>query len=177
MLAVGMMRARAKLDSYRIIAAMLGHLVGLDWRLEIAGDGPARPEVAAMMAPFGDRVRFLGQLGREELSAAYARAALYLWPGVGEAFGMSYLEAQATGLPVVAQDRDGVRDVLAPGDYPPPGAGPEALARTARALLADPAHRAARGAAARAHVAAHHLMPAATRTLWDSAEHLLEGRR
>ena len=38
----------------------------------------------------------------------YASGAIYVWPGFGEAYGLAYLEAQAAGLPVVAQDIDGV---------------------------------------------------------------------
>ncbi len=174
MLSVGMMRAGDKLASYRIIADTLAMLDG-DWQLDIAGDGPARDEVAALMAPFGPRVRFLGQLDRRALSAAYAGAALFFWPGVNEAWGRVYLEAQAAGLPVVTQDRPGVRDVLAPGDHPSPEAGAAALARRLRHLLDDPANREAEGRAARAHVASHHLLAMATDTFWTAATPLLEG--
>lgn len=48
---------------------------------------------------------------------------------------------------------------------PAPEDGPTALARDIDALLADPAARAAAGATARTQVAAHHLLPAAARTL------------
>ena len=41
--------------------------------------------------------------------------------------GMGWLRNLTAGLPVVAQDRPGVRDVLAPGTYPTPGDGPAAL--------------------------------------------------
>lgn len=173
MLTAGMMRAGDKLASYTILAETLGYLRG-NWQLEIAGDGPARAEVAALMAPFGDRVRFLGQLDRETLSNAYGRAALFLWPGVNEAFGMVYLEAQAAGLPVVAQDRPGVRDVLLPGDYPAPEDGPQALAARLAPLLADPALRRARGVEARAMIARTHLQPAATDRFWSAVAPLLE---
>ncbi|AVO37660.1 glycosyltransferase family 4 protein [Pukyongiella litopenaei] len=173
MLSVGMMRAGDKLASYRIIADTLALLDG-DWRLDIAGDGPARGEVAALMARFGPRVLFLGQLDRAALTAAYAGAALFLWPGANEAWGRVYLEAQAAGLPVAAQDRPGVRDVLAPGDYPSPGAGAPALARRLRQLLDDPASRDAQGRAARAHVARHHLLATATDTFWTAAMPVLE---
>ncbi|MEX0304918.1 MAG: glycosyltransferase family 1 protein, partial [Leisingera sp.] len=60
MLAAGMMREGDKLHSYRIIAEALTHLPG-SWRLDIAGDGPGRPKVETLMAPFGSKVRFLGQ--------------------------------------------------------------------------------------------------------------------
>ena len=174
MLTAGMMRAGDKLASYTILAKALAHLDG-DWRLEIAGDGAARAEVEALMAPYGDRVRFLGLLDRDALAAAYGRASLFVWPGVNEAFGMVYLEAQAAGLPVVAQDRPGVRDVLLPGNYPTPEDGPEALAAQMAALLADPGLRKSRGAQARAMIARAHLRPAATDRFWSTVDPLVEG--
>lgn len=173
MLTAGMMRAGDKLASYTILAEALAHVPG-DWRLEIAGDGPARAEVMALMAPFGTRVSFLGQLDRDALTRAYQRASLFVWPGVNEAFGMVYLEAQAAGLPVVAQDRPGVRDVLLPGDYPAPEGGPEALAAQISALLRDPELRRARGGEARAMIDRAHLRPAATERFWCAVAPLLE---
>ncbi|QFT58798.1 Alpha-D-kanosaminyltransferase [Sulfitobacter sp. THAF37] len=164
MLSVGMMRAGDKLASYRIIAETLALVPG-DWSLEIAGDGPARAQVAQLMAPFGSRVRLLGALAETELARTYARASLLFWPGVNEAFGLVYLEAQAAGLPVVAQDRPGVRDVLAPGTPPPPEAGAAALAHRLTELLQDPDLRARQGDLARDHVARHHLRPAAMDSL------------
>lgn len=176
MLAAGMMRPGDKLRSYQILAAALAHLTG-DWRLEIAGDGPARPQVEDLMAPFGDRVRFLGQLDRAALARAYGRASLFVWPGVNEAFGMVYLEAQAAGVPVVAQDRPGVRDVLAPGVYPFPEEGPAALAGQIRAHLGNADLTRRRAAAARAHIAANHLAPAASARFWADAAPILESLR
>lgn len=175
MLSVAMMRAGDKLTSYRIIAETLGALPG-DWRLEIAGDGPARAEIEALMAPFGPRVTFLGQLDRAGLAHAYGRAALFFWPGVNEAYGMVYLEAQAAGLPVVAQDRPGVRDVLLSGTHPTPEAGPEALARTLARLLNTPGERQHLGTQARERIAQYHLTSAATQTIWSAVAPLLEGR-
>ena len=96
MLSAGMMRPGDKLASYQLIADTLPQLEG-DWQLDIAGDGPAEADVRAMMAPFGARVCFLGQLSHDELAQKYQTAGLFLWPGVNEAFGMVYLEAQAFG--------------------------------------------------------------------------------
>jgi hypothetical protein len=172
-LATGMMRAGDKLASYQIIAETLRHLPG-DWQLQIVGDGPARAQVEAMMAPYEDRVTFLGQRNRAELAQAYAQASLFLWPGVNEAFGMVYLEAQSHGLPVVAQDRPGLRDVLAPGSYPAPDAGPQALADQISHLLGNPDLRAKRGSDARAFITATHLAPAATQRFWSVVSPLLE---
>ena len=168
MLSVGMMRHGDKLASYGIIAEALAALPRSDWQLQIAGDGPARAKVDTLMAPFGDRVRFLGALDAPALAAAYQNASLLLWPGVNEAFGMTYLEAQACGLPVVAQDRPGVCDVLAPAPYPAVDAGPAALAARITTLLGNTTARHAAGDAARAHIAAHHLLGAASATLRET---------
>lgn len=172
MLAVGMMREGDKLASYRIIAEVLALLPREHRALQIAGDGVARAEVEALMAPFGTDVALLGALDANRLGQAYAGSSLLLWPGVNEAFGLAYLEAQAAGLAVVAQDRPGVRDVLAPGSYPTPQDGPAALAKGITDLLSDPAALNATGRAARTHVAAHHLLPAAAATLTTGLSNL-----
>ena len=165
MISVGMMRAGDKLASYQLIAETLALLPANTWQLNIAGDGPMRAEVAQLMAPFGQAVTFLGEMDQSALAQTYANSALLLWPGVNEAFGLIYLEAQSHGLPVVAQNRPGVCDVLAPGAYPDVADGPEALAATLMKLLADADQRRALGQAARAHVENHHLLPAAAKTL------------
>lgn len=165
MLSVGMMRAGDKTASYAIIAETLHHLDALDWRLDVIGDGPARSEIEKLMAPFGERVRLPGALSEPELAAHYGTASLLFWPGVNEAFGMVYLEAQAAGVPVVAQDRPGLRDVLAPGIYPTVEAGSLALAESIRGMLLDPALRAIRSENARRHMRAGHLIGTAAQTL------------
>ena len=153
MLSVGMMRAGDKLASYRIIAETLAYLTG-DWALDIAGDGPRRAEVEALMAPFQDQVTFLGALDADRLARHYSTASLLFWPGVNEAFGLVYLEAQAAGLPVVAQDRPGVREILAAGAYPTPQDGPRGLARRLSEMAHSTESRRAASAAARAHLSA-----------------------
>lgn len=176
MLCAGMMRPGDKLASYEILAQTLALLPHTDWTLQIAGDGKARPQVEALMAPFGERVEFLGQLSPTAMATAYHNAALFVWPGVNEAFGMVYLEAQAHGLPIVAQNRDGVRDVLTQGFYPDPEEGPQALAHLLARYLLDPGLRARRSKTVRDHVSARHLQPAAARLLQNSLAPFVKGQ-
>lgn len=156
-LTVAMMRAGDKMQSFALLAEALAQLTAPNWRLCIVGDGPAREQVQALTACFSTNVVFLGQLTRSELSQTYAKAGLFVWPGVNEAYGMVYLEAQAAGLPVVAQDRPGVRDVTYGGPHPDPTEGSLAVAQRIDALLKNPAQRQAEGTAARTMVAANHL--------------------
>jgi glycosyltransferase involved in cell wall biosynthesis len=153
-LCVAMMRAADKLDSYRLLAAALAR-VAPPWRLVVAGDGPARPAVEAALAPLPPgRVALLGAVPPERLPAIYLGADLFAFPGLGEALGLVYLEAAAAGLPVVACQGPGPAAMVAPGGGVLSAPTAPAFADALTGLLADPARRAALGAAARGFVGA-----------------------
>lgn len=116
LLAVGMMRDGDKLASYRVLAEALKRIADSAWTLLIVGDGPARAGVEAAFASLAsDRVVYAGAAAPEELSPSYAGADLLVWPAVNEAYGMAMLEAQATGLPIVAGRTGGVPDIVHDG--------------------------------------------------------------
>ncbi len=167
LLSVGMMRTRDKLESYKVLAQALALLKDRKWRAILVGDGPARGEVEALMAPFGERVHFAGAVPHADLPALYANADLYLWPAINEAYGMAFLEAQASGLPVVAGRTGGVPAVVADGvtGLLTPIGDAAAFAAAAARLLDRPAERARLAAAASARVAAHHDERAAAQAL------------
>jgi glycosyltransferase involved in cell wall biosynthesis len=163
---VAMMRPGDKLESYRLLARSLELCAGEPWRLRIVGDGPCRDELTALFAGLGDRVEWLGERSPEDIPAILAASDILVWPGFGEAFGLAYLEGQASGLPVVAQNTAGVPEVVendktgiltSEGDA-------AAFAGAIRSLLGDPARRADMGTAARAFVTSERsLEGAATR--------------
>lgn len=161
---VAMMRPGDKLESYRALAKALAQVQGVDWRLSVAGDGEARAEA---MAAFADlppgRVDWLGQLSAEGVQALMARGAAFVWPGVGEAFGLVYLEAQAAGLPVVAFSTGGVSEVIDDGatGFLVPAGDAAAFAAAVGVLLSDPDGRSRMAATARAKVARDHTLPTA----------------
>jgi glycosyltransferase involved in cell wall biosynthesis len=165
LMAVAMMRPGDKQESYLRLAAALALLPeDLSWRLSVAGDGPLRAEVQALFAglPAG-RIEWLGQLPREEVARLMSRAAVYVWPGCGEAYGLAYLEAQAAGLPVVAQAVAGVPEVVADRitGILTPDADAVAFAAAVRTLLTEEPLRARMGQAARARVQEDHTIKGA----------------
>jgi len=152
LITVAMMRPGDKMASYRLLAAALERIVDLPWTLSVVGDGPARDEVRALFSPFSPgRVIFHGERTPAEIASLLSQSAVYVWPGCGEAYGLAYLEAQAAGLPVVAQATAGVPEVVSHGATglltPPddPAAYGESIAR----LLLDEPERQALAAAAR----------------------------
>jgi len=175
LLAVGMMRFGDKSASFAALARALARVRAPGWHLDIAGDGAARAQVTPLFARFGASVRFLGQLDEDALAAAYRAADVFVWPGVNEAYGMVYLEAQAAALPVLAENRPGVRDVVRAGGILTPPDDPAAYAAAIDALLANPDTARALGQRGRAQIGADHLAPAAQRALWAGLNAALGG--
>jgi glycosyltransferase involved in cell wall biosynthesis/predicted metal-dependent phosphoesterase TrpH len=68
-------------------------------QLVLAGGGPEQERLGGRL---GEAASFLGWLEGAELAAAYANADMFLFPSRTDTFGQVILEAQASGLPVVA---------------------------------------------------------------------------
>lgn len=167
LLAVGMLRPGDKQRSYETLADALAKLDKRDWRLAIAGDGPARAEIEKRFAPFGDRVTFLGMRDEATLARDYANADIFVWPAINEAFCMALLEAQASGLPAIAGDFGAVGSILRDGEtgyLSAPGDAADFAAKLA-ALLDDRGSRKMMGDAARAKVRREHGLDGASATL------------
>ncbi|HJQ60680.1 MAG TPA: glycosyltransferase family 4 protein [Vineibacter sp.] len=178
LLAVAMMRPPDKLASYRVLAEALQSVLDRDWRLLVVGDGEARAEVERLVAPLAGRVGFAGALPAEALPSYYAGADLYVWPAINEAYGISLLEAQAAGLPVIAGRTRGVPAVVADGQTGllPPLGDAAAFAAAIRILLDDPDRRVAMGRAAVQRIAREHDLGAATRHVGGALDAMLARR-
>lgn len=164
---VAMMRQRAKLASYRVLAAALESLRDLDWELAVVGDGPARADVEAAFAHVHDRVTFLGAREPAAIASLLRASDVFLWPAIDEAIGLVFLEAQACGVPVVGAATPGVAAVVS-ADHTGllvPAGDVAAFAAATRQFVADAALRGRMAAAAFAYVRAHHDVPHAAAQL------------
>ncbi len=80
-------------------------------RLKIAGDGP---EYKALKSLAAGNIEFCGRVSDAELRELYARSAAFVMPGE-EDFGMTMVEALASGKPVIGLGRGGAREIVEDG--------------------------------------------------------------
>jgi len=92
------------------------------------------------------RVFFPGYLDPQSKRAYFKLAHLFVSPSVHESYGLNVVEALQAGLPVLACDHDGSRDVIR--DEYGRRVAPSGLARALEELLREPAKLAAMGRAA-----------------------------
>ena len=124
-----------------------------DAMLEIAGAGDYRPALERLSASLdlGDRVRFLGRIGEEEKRELLRRAWALVFASPKEGWGITNLEAAASGTPVVASNSPGIRESVRDGDtgYLVPHGDTEAMASAMRRLAENPSLVSRLGAQAR----------------------------
>lgn len=104
---------------FKGLEILLNSLVIVDpkkWQLRIVGDGDLRPyyEELTKKLKLDKQVEFKGKLNEAELIRAFQEADLFILPSINgnEAFGLVLVEAMACGVPVIASNLPGVRQVF-----------------------------------------------------------------
>ncbi len=130
--------------------------------LIVAGDGPLRAPLEAECTRLGVPARFLGVQTPEQVQALMRRAAVLAGPSIADSRGnaeglpITFLEAQACGLPLVVSTSGGTGEGVLHGTtgllFDPGDEG--ALAAHLTTLLGDASRRASMGDAARRHILA-----------------------
>lgn len=104
------------------------------------GDGQLRDELTAQVMTLGieKHIEFLGN--REDVPSLLACGDFFVLPSLWEGLPMALIEAMASGLPIVATDVSGSRQVMVDGEtglLVPPGNSRE-LASALRTLICNP---------------------------------------
>jgi glycosyltransferase involved in cell wall biosynthesis len=150
-LSVAMLREGRKGDGAFFLLAALERLrkEGYRFRWVHVGGGARLAELRARAEAAGIVAEFPGT--QEDPRPFYARADIYAFPGFGEAWGMAYMEAQASRLPVVACAGAGVAEILSEGEtgFLTPAGDEAAFAVKLALLLRDEPLRSRQGVAAR----------------------------
>jgi glycosyltransferase involved in cell wall biosynthesis len=121
--------------------------------LEIAGAGDHRPALEALVASLdlGARVRFLGFVSEAEKLALLRRSWAVALASPKEGWGLTNVEAEACGTPVVASDSPGIRESVRHGEtgFLTPHGDVPAMAEALDRLASSAALVASMGAKAR----------------------------
>jgi N-acetyl-alpha-D-glucosaminyl L-malate synthase BshA len=124
--------------------------------LLMAGEGPERASAQALARRLGlhDRVRFMGR--QDHIEDILSMADVFLLPSELESFGLSALEAMASGVPVVGSDAGGLPEVVrhAETGFLLPVGDIEGMAARAVEILKDEEHQRCLGQAGRRRAAA-----------------------
>ena len=124
--------------------------------LLMAGEGPERASAQALARRLGltDRVRFMGR--QDHIEDILSMADVFLLPSELESFGLSALEAMASGVPVVGSDAGGLPEVVKHTEtgFLLPVGDVEGMAARTLEILKDEEHQRCLGQAGRRRAAA-----------------------
>lgn len=162
---IGRLEARCGLD--RVLRAWPLLKGQTDAKLVVLGDGPDRVKLESTAATLGVPATFLGAV-REQRPDFFASADILVCPTAIASFGITLLEGMAAGLPIIASDIDGFREILTHGreGLLVDTENAEVLAGALAELLEDPARRRTLGEAGRKTAAAYD-WPVVTQRILD----------
>ena len=185
-------RALAGLPPDARVIVSLGRLVGwkglqviveslaalpADVHYLVIGEGTEQGPLQQLALSLGvaERIHFVGRIPHKELPRWLSLGDIFVQPSIGEeAFGISVVEAMACGLPVLASDNGGMREIVLSGStgHLLPAGKVAAWRRALGELLADNGARLAAGAAARGRAIDHFTWAANA----AAVENMLTGR-
>ena len=129
------------IDAFGRVAAAHPHLD----LLIVGSSGPTHEDIAALVRARGldGRVRLESDIALDEMGTIYEDALMFVSASRFEPFGIAILEAGSAGVPVIATDTDGAREILEPDvdGLVVPTEDAEALGRAIARLAADGALR------------------------------------
>jgi glycosyltransferase involved in cell wall biosynthesis len=105
-------------DHKNLVAAMPEILKQYpDAEMIFAGDGPLRGEIEAQIKNLGlyGKIKLLGKLPHKSALEEVAKSDVSICPSLAEGLGITFIEAQALGVPVIGTNVGGIPDVIEDG--------------------------------------------------------------
>ena len=87
-------------------------------RLKILGDGSDKERLETMVRALRleDQVQFFGRIPRDKTAPYYQEASVFVLPSLNEGMSNALLEALACGLPIIATDTGGSKELVTDGE-------------------------------------------------------------
>jgi glycosyltransferase involved in cell wall biosynthesis len=141
--AAGLVAYVGRVKKYKSIDHFVNMIAGLkkhtDVRAMIVGDGDALRDLKSLDRILGTGIEFTGFVSEREKFRIYSSAMVVVQPSIKEGWGLTAIEAQACGTPVVCADSPGLNEVVADGrtGYLYPYGDIEAMGARIKDLLTD----------------------------------------
>lgn len=97
------------------IAKAITDATGKNIYFELAGEGPQRPNIEAMIQRYGLHSNFFLKGHQDDMDTFYRGIDLYLNTSIHEGIPMTILEALARGIPVIAPNVGGISEIITNG--------------------------------------------------------------
>lgn len=110
-----------RLSEVKGVTYLINAMKKIDAKLVIVGKGDLENILRVQAEPLKDKVEFLGAKTHQELKKIYASADLFVSPSIiasdggKEGFGLVFLEAMASGLPVIGTNTGGIPEIVKDG--------------------------------------------------------------
>ena len=101
----------SRLEPYKRVDLIIEAFNELGWPLKIAGTGTMEKELKAQAHP---NIEFVGRVSNEDLRKHYSEAKAFIFSAIEDA-GMTIVEAQAAGTPVIALRAGGALETVVEG--------------------------------------------------------------
>lgn len=147
----------AKEKNIEELLADLARVGRADWTLALVGDGPHRAAIAERVAQLGlgGQVRFTGVVDPSEVPRYYRLADVFVSASRSETQGLTYIEAQACGVPLLCRRDPALDQVVLDGRTGWQYDTSAEFTQQLTDLLDDHQGRVRMGKAAAAHAHAH----------------------
>lgn len=157
-------------DTIRAVAALRS--TGKDVRLAILGEGPEREKLEQLIESLDldDAVTLTGSVPEHEVRARIEAAHLFVGASHVEALGVVYIEAMALGVPTIATEADGPKEIIQEGTSGllVPIMDTETLTRAIERIIDDPGLAARLGKAGRQRIIEHYDSRIGAKTVYET---------
>jgi len=101
-----------KQKGHKNLIMALEKIKNIDWQMNFVGDGSLRTELENQVRDAGlsERVKFLGN--REDVPELLQKSDIFIFTPLWEGLGLAALEAGAVGLPIIATNVDGIKNIF-----------------------------------------------------------------
>ncbi len=138
---VGRLTAQKNVETLLEAVSILKNGYGYKVRLLIIGDGPRHQSLETLAKSLGiaPQVTFRGKVEPDDMPEEMARGRVIALLSIREGFGLSLLEGMKLGLPQIASDDGGAKDIVVHGEtgFLTPPRNPHLVAAHIHKLLTD----------------------------------------